>query len=432
MSDPRRMIQDMTTITSAAPQDVNAAFHAERLALIESLKQGQADAAERARKYNEGIQQRVKDGKLVSIGGDRYQVVDPGSWDNGEVWTMRKVSETAPALVLPEHGLAETADGGVALYTKRPAWHMLGNFHLEGLTDIQQVLKESGLDWDNEQRVMRYAFGGELKEVPGKFVNVRSDTGEPLGTVGRFYRPVQNRDAFEFLQALADKDDIIWETAGMTASGRVFVCMRLPDTLKIDANGVEFPIEPYVVAFNSHDGESPFKLVVTPWAPLCGNTERFALRDAVTSWSVRHTTNATKKMEQARKALGLSLEHYEEFAADEARLAENEMILEQFQELVTDLWAPRKEAEGKEESKRSQGMRERREGALEELWGKNSKRYGTTAFAAERAVTEYLDHVAPRKALGDKLAAARATAILEGSDDNIKAKAHQKLMLRVA
>jgi hypothetical protein len=74
-----------------------------------------------------------------------------------------------------------------------------------------------------------------------------------------------------------------------------------------------------------------------------------------------------------------------------------------------------------------------REGKLEELFAKESRQVGRTAYAAERAVTDYLDHVAPRRELnkGDGLAAARATAILEGSSDDVKTKAHQKLMLLV-
>jgi phage/plasmid-like protein (TIGR03299 family) len=428
MSDQTRKITIMTNLITT---DVNAAFHTERLALIDSLKKGQADSVARAEAYNARIEQRIKDGQLVSIGGDRYQVVDPSSWDNGEVWTMRKVSEQAPALILPEHGLAELEDGDVALYTKRPAWHNLGKFHLEGLTDISQVLKESGTDFDVIQMESQYLWGGKLQTVPGSFVNVRSDTGQALGVVGRVYTPVQNYEAFEFLQNLADKHDIIWESAGMTARGRVFVSMQLPDTLKLDINGVSYEIVPYVTAFNSHDGQSPFLVTVSPWAVLCGNTERFNIRDALSRWTVRHTTSATKKLEEARRTLGLSLKYYEALAEDETKLAENEMVLGEVQDLLADLWPAKELAEDETETVRSKNMREKRETALEELWGKNSKLYGSTAFAAERSVTEYLDHVAPRRAVGDKLAAARATAVLEGMDDDKKAKAHEKLMLRV-
>jgi len=426
MSDPRGTIPIMTTPLL----DRTEAFNAERAGLIQSLRDNQASAVERAVEYNKGIDAKIKDGRLVSLGNDRYQVVDPGSWDNGEVWTYRKVSTQAPALLLPEHGLAELEDGSVALYRKRPAWHNLGNFHLEGLTDIGQVLKESGLDFEVAQIPNRYTWKGIQHTVPGEFINVREDTGEPFKTVGNVYTPVQNRQAFEFLQALADKGDIEWETAGMTAKRRIFVTMRLPDTLVIDEGGLNDEIEPFVGAFNSHDGQTPFTVATTPWAPICGNTERFALRDAVSKWSIRHTESAAKKIEDARKTLGLSLKYYEQLGEEETQLARNAMTLDEVRELMADLW-PVKEQDPEKESVRSKNFRERRDGQLEELWGKNSARAGKTAYAAERVVTEYLDHVAPRRAVGDKLAAARATAILEGTDDGIKGRAHEKLMLRV-
>jgi phage/plasmid-like protein (TIGR03299 family) len=423
MSDPRRKMTIMTTATL----DRTDAFNAERLSAIQALRDGQADAVARAEAYNAKIDSDIKSGRLVSLGNDRYQVVDPGSWDNNEVWTYRKVSTEAPALLLPEHGLLEE-DGKVSLYRKRPAWHDLGQYWPEGLSDISQVLKESGLDYDIEQRPVRYTFKGKNLLVPNQYVNVRSDNGSPFSVVGRFYTPVQNRDAFEFLQNLADDGSVVFETAGETARKRIFVSMRLPETLRIDEGGLNDELFQYVAAFNSHDGQSPFQVVATPWAPLCGNTERFALRDAVTRWAVRHTTSATARFAEARKTLGLSLKYYEELAKEETQLARTEADMDEVRALLADLW-PAKEGE---ETKRSAGMRERREEAVEALWAKNSARAGKTAYAAERTFTEYLDSVAPRRAVGDKLAAARATAVLEGSDDDKKARVHEKLMLKVA
>jgi phage/plasmid-like protein (TIGR03299 family) len=416
----------MTIMTETAVLDRTDAFNAERLATIQALRDGQADAVERARAYNAKIDADIKSGRLVSLGGDRYRVVDPGSWDNNETWTYRKVSEEAPALLLPEHGLLEDENGRVSLYRKRPAWHDLGQYWPEGLSDISKVLKESGQDYDVEQRPARYTFKGKNLTVPGSFVNVRSDTGEPFSVVGRFYTPVQNRDAFEFLQNLAQDKSVVFETAGETARKRVFVSMRLPGTLVIDEGGLADELMQFVVAFNSHDGQSPFQVVTTPWAPLCGNTERFALRDAVTRWSVRHTASATARFEEARKTLGLSLKYYKKLAEEETALARTKATIDDFWAVTRAVWEAK---DPEKETARSRGMRERREEALEQLWAKNSKRAGETAYAAERAFTEYLDSVAPRRAVGDKLAAARATAVLEGTDDDKKAVAHSKLML---
>ncbi|MDQ0956118.1 hypothetical protein QFZ24_010127 [Streptomyces phaeochromogenes] len=67
--------------------------------------------------------------------------------------------------------------------------------------------------------------------------------------------------------------------------------------------------------------------------------------------------------------------------------------------------------------------------ALDDVFRTESERVGRTAYAAERAVTGYLDHVTPRRlpqSMTEEIA--RATAVLEGADDEIKNRAHRRLL----
>jgi phage/plasmid-like protein (TIGR03299 family) len=300
-----------------------------------------------------------------------------------------------------------------------------------GLSDVGAVLKAGGLDYRVCLVPGLYTWDGKIREAVDSFYTVRDDTGDKLGAVGRYYTVIQNRDGFGFLQELVDKHDVIWETAGATRDGaRVFISMRLPDTVTIDAGGINDKIVPFVVAVNPHDGNGKFRVVVTPWRPVCGNTERFALRDAVASWGVRHTVGATAKIEEARKTLGLSVRYFEHFAAEETRLAQTALELDAFDQLLADLW-PAKEGEG-EPSKRQATIDATRREALHTLFVAESEITGRTAYAAERAVTQYLDHVTRRNIGGRQVSmlAARATGIIEGDHDALKSKAHQKLMLR--
>lgn len=402
--------------------DVNTAFATERAALISSIQERNASMGERAEAYRKDTEARKADGRLVDIGGGRFRVNEPGSWDDNEVWFERTIPGMGQPLLLPQSGLAEL-DGEVKVYSSQPMWHGLGTVIPGGTSDISKVLELSGLDYDVEQRPVRYNFKGSLLAVPGKFVNVRSDTGDPFGVVGKIYTPVQNRDAFEFLQDLGDNGDVIWESAGQTARGRVFVSMKLPENLRIDAEGINDEIIPFVTAFNSHDGESPFQLVTTPWRTICGNTERFALRDAYTRWTVRHTTSATAKIAESRRTLGLSLRYYDQLVIEETQLAQTKATSDDVTALINDIWK-REEVE----TVRTRLTNDRRTEKIQSIFRGETALVGSTAYAAERSVTAYLDHVAPRKAVGDKLAAARATAVLEGSDDNLKARAHAKLL----
>jgi phage/plasmid-like protein (TIGR03299 family) len=400
----------MTNTLPAA--DRNAAFTAERRGQLQAASDRAAD-----------IQARIGDGRLVPIGNGRYQVNDPSSWDNGEVWTVQN------GQVLPQHGL-DTTTGQVALYTRVPAWHELGTVIPDGTSDIDQVLTLGGIDFEVARRPVLYQniLGGPTKVLADQFVTVRQDTEAGLGVVGARYEVFQNRDIFEFLQDLVANQEVVWESAGALRDGRrVFVCLRLPETVTIDAAGVNDQIVPYIAAINSHDGSSQAQVVATPWRIECGNTERFAVRDAYTRWGVRHTRNARDRIAEARRTLGLSVKYFQAFAAEQEALAQTEVTIAEFHQLLEQLWpAPEQDA-----PKRTKTHHTNRLATLTGLYASNSARLGRTAYAAERAITEYTDWKAPIRPTGSlrgRNLAARATAVMEGSNDDIKARAHRQLL----
>jgi phage/plasmid-like protein (TIGR03299 family) len=400
----------MTNTLPAA--DLNAAFAAERRGQLQAAADRRAD-----------IEARIADGRLVPLGNDRFRVNDPGSFDNGEVWTLTN------GQVLPQHGL-DTTTGQVALYTRVPAWHELGTVIPDGTSDIDQVLKLGGIDFEVTRRPVLYqnSLGGPTKVLADQFVTVRQDTEAGLGCVGARYEVFQNRDIFEFLQDLVASNEVIWESAGALREGRrVFVCLRLPETVTIDAAGINDQIVPYIAAINSHDGSSQAQVVATPWRIECGNTERFAVRDAYTRWGVRHTRNARDRVAEARRTLGLSVRYFQVFAAEEEALARTEVTITEFQQLVEQLWpAPAEDA-----PKRTKTHHSTRLDTLTGLYAANSQRLGQTAYAAERAVTEYADWRSPIRPTGSlrgRNLAARATAVMEGSNDDVKARAHRQLL----
>jgi phage/plasmid-like protein (TIGR03299 family) len=371
------------------------------------------------------FERRIADGKLVPIGGNQYRVNEPGNWDNGEVWTLQNGS------ILPQHGLDMTT-GQAALYSTVPAWHSLGNVVPGGTSDVDEVLKLGGIDFDVEKVPVFYRAKHDApdKILPERYVTVRSDNGEGLGVVGSRYHVLQNRQVFEFLQDLVHDYGVTWESAGALRDGRkVFVSMRLPETVSIDAEGVNDEIIPFIVAVNSHDGSSLAQVVVTPWRPVCGNTERFAVRDAVTRWGVRHTRNATDRISEARRTLGLSVKYFEHFKAEEESLARTDITLTEWDHVIADLW-PKPE----DDSRRAWTIHENRKSELSSLFRSNAARLGRTAYAAERAITEYADwktSVRPGAGLRGNNLAVRATAVMEGNNDDIKSTAHKRLLTMV-
>lgn len=364
--------------------DVNQKFHDQRAALVRS-----------------GRARRTSGGSYVATVG----------YDAGEV--------------IGRDGL-DTTRGTAALYTSTPAWHGLGTVIPGGISDVPTVLRTGQIDFEVEKRPAEFMYGGTRRIVPDQFVTVRSDSGDPLGIVGARYQPFQQRQVFGFLQDLADSHNVIWESAGATRGGRrVFVTMQIPDSIVIDRGGLDDEIKLFIVAVNSHDGGSQMEVLATPWRVVCSNTERFALRDAQYRWAIRHTAGALDRFEEARRTLGLTLRYAKAFEAEQNALVRTDMAIDDFHAVIADLWPMDDDAPA-----RTRTIARQRTERLDALLRTEIERVGRNAYAGERAITDYLDHIAPRrprKSMSEEVA--RATALIEDTDGERKSKAHQRLML---
>ncbi|MEU6379259.1 DUF932 domain-containing protein [Streptomyces sp. NPDC046909] len=391
--------------------DVNDAFTQEKTSQIEAVQ-------EEARAF----QGRIDRGEIAPIGDDRYRVLT--GWDEGETFTVRRNTEGRIWQILAQHGL-DTTTGGAALYTSTPAWHGLGAVIPGGITEIDEVLKLARIDWEVSKRPVLYEWDDGLRAAADHYVTVRRDSGDALGAVGGRYEVFQNRRVFEFLQELVHRHDAVWESADALRGGRkVFVTMRIPQPIVIDRGGLDDEITLYLAAINSHDGTSQAESIVTPWRIACGNTERFATRDAVHRWGIRHTKGGLSNLEEARRTLGLTLAYAKSFEAEENELVRAELLLDDFHALVDSLWPVDEDANG-----RARTFAQNRHDELDGMFREQFRNLGRTAYAAERTITDFLDHrarVVPRS-LSEDLA--RAQRSLEGTNDDLKSKAHRQLLL---
>ncbi|WP_416968225.1 DUF932 domain-containing protein [Streptomyces sp. 4F14] len=392
--------------------DVNTAFAQEKAGQIE-------DARAQARAF----QDRIDRGEIEHLGADRYRVRT--GLDAGEVFTVRRGVRGEVEESLARHGL-DTTTGTAALYTTIPAWHGLGAVIPGGITDVDEVLKLARIDWEVVKRPALFEWDDGIHAATGRYVTVRSDTSRALGTVGDRYEVFQNAHIFRFLQDLVEEHDAVWESAGALRGGRkVFVTMRMPHSIVIDRGGLDDEIVLYLAAINSHDGTSAAESVVTPWRIACGNTERFASRDAVHRWGIRHTKSGLTTLDEARRTLGLTLAYANAFEAEENHLVRTDLLIDEFHDLIDSLWTVDEDAtDAAKTSARA------RHDHLDGMFRDRARRLGRTAYAAERTVTDYLDHdlrVVSRD-LGDELA--RAQRALEGGADDLKSQAHRQLLLR--
>ncbi len=368
-------------------------------------------------------------------------------WDAGETISFN----TATLNVVAQHGLDVTENGGVALYLNGdngPAWHGLGNVIPGGLSSADAVLKAAGLDWDvvkvpslHRKPIFNAETGiweptGEIIEDETGTQNkiVRVDNGVALGQVGNQYTPLQNREAYDMLDELIGLGMVCESAGSMNDGRRVFVTAEIPTPVVVDPNGIADPTRQFLAILNSHDGKTPLVAIVTPWRILCGNTHRFAVRDAVYKWKIRHTKNAKNKIEEARRALGLTLDYYAEFAAEETELVHADGYThDELDALISEIWEVKPGKNG-EIAKRTETIATNRREQIHQLFEMEANRVGRNAFAAENAITGYVDHFAelrPRGDLRGNRLAALGQAIMAETFDEPKQKAHEKLLLKV-
>lgn len=325
--------------------------------------------------------------------------------------------------------IQQLSDGSYAFASARvPAWHKKGTI-TDGAMTASEALQLTGLDGTvsvSEQPVSTTVNGQQLT-IDNKFITYRDHAKHgltALGVVGNRYTPIQDSDAFEFLNYLADESGAVFETAGALGHGeRVFMSMKFPESMKL-ANGQDL-VDNYIVAVNSHDGTTSFNVVVTPVRVVCQNTVRLALRKATNKVSLRHTANATQKVQQARDTLGIVFKYQEEFQREVDRLLAVDMSEQDFSKFVETL-VPLPSS--KDASQREIATVERKRGEITQLWNAPTQaNVAGTGWAAYNAVVEWSDWVKRIRGEGDK-DALRAERLILGIGEEIKDRAHELLL----
>ncbi|MBF7092574.1 DUF945 domain-containing protein [Flavobacterium sp. ALJ2] len=200
---------------------------------------------------------------------------------------------------------------------KEKAWHGLGQI-VEQYPTSEEAIKFAGLDYEVAKTPL-YTKGTGVTEttngieigsselhVPNYFANIRTDNNSVLGVVGKDYHIVQNREAFNFFDAIVGGGDgILYETAGALGNGeRIFITAKLPDYIRV-GNGDDVT-EKYIFLTTSHDGSGSITAAFTPIRIVCQNTLNASLRSMTNVVRIKHTSGAKQRVENAHKIMGLA------------------------------------------------------------------------------------------------------------------------------
>jgi phage/plasmid-like protein (TIGR03299 family) len=267
-------------------------------------------------------------------------------------------------------------------YGERP-WHGLG-IAVDHVLTASEAIEAAGLDWLVEKREIFFRtqndFGEPTYEQAKGFATVRTDLNIPLGVVSDKYQPIQNHEAFNFIDTLIASKEAKFHTAGALFNGeKVWMLAKLPGNIAVKGDDV---VDKYLVLMNAHNGKSAMRVFFTPIRVVCMNTLRQAISSAETTVNIQHTGNVAHKVMEAQRILGIANDYFEQIAGVFRVFAGREITDEEFRTYMDNI-VP-------ELSSRSRNIRQKIESFYHD--GAGSDLAGHTLWGAYNAVSEWTDH----------------------------------------
>jgi phage/plasmid-like protein (TIGR03299 family) len=313
-------------------------------------------------------------------------------------------------------------------------WHGEGKA-LEKAATADEMYEASGLDWEVvKSPLLTYGTGSSssaLLAVNDRVAMLRTSDNRVLGTVGATYTPIQNREMFDFAEALMKTGEtVLFETAGSLNNGRVVFAEAIVPERGITIDGdPQGKIMPYLVLNTGHDGLRAFQATFTPVRVVCSNTLAMALSGARNLYVIRHTVNSGDRIADARATLRLNVEYMEQIKTVSEALIKRSMSIKDIL-AATETLIP---SMGETPEKSVKAGRQRDE--IVALYRNSANLDGVpeSAYRFVQAVAEYSDHVRTYRGTKKGNAAdARTLAILDGTAAKLKTRALAIVMPQAA
>lgn len=291
-------------------------------------------------------------------------------------------------------------------------WHRLGTV-VAGAPTSADAIRLAGLDWRVKLHDLRAVTTREeitadgvdvvesLQDVDSHKAVIREDRGTVLGVVGKDWTPLQNADAFTFLDSVAADDSIRYETAGALKGGRlVWLLARLDAAAAEPQPGDK--VLPYLLLSMAHDGTRAVRCLLTTIRVVCWNTLSVALRAAERAdkgtaecgWTWRHTSNLESRMRQARNAIAQACESFGAWSHLARQLQQTEPTPSDARAIMLAAFPELADLDSNDATTR---QKKAREGLIESImvnWRSDKRQAGAsrTAWGLVNAITQHVDH----------------------------------------
>lgn len=311
---------------------------------------------------------------------------------------------------------------GSAMFAYQPAWHGFGTVVSEAQTSAD-ALRIAGLDWTVALTDLAAIMpDGSHQPIDTHRATMRTDTGKALGAVGLRYQPLQNRDAFAWMDEVVGEQLAIWHTCGSLRGGKdVWMLAKLPGNLEVCDRDV---LDKYVLITNNHAGTGAVRLFPTSVRVVCANTLRLAISEVDSNKSdaglplglkLFHTAGSLgKRVQKARELLGVIGKSHDEFAQAARSMLAKSLNTQQVSDYFGGLVENRSDRN--------------REKVLGQLWDRfalptNEGGYKSNVWTAYNAASEWADHELRVTGKGEKRMERKFRSCLFGSAHSFKERA---------
>jgi phage/plasmid-like protein (TIGR03299 family) len=311
---------------------------------------------------------------------------------------------------------------GSAMFAYQPAWHGFGTVVSEAQTSAD-ALRIAGLDWTVALTDLAAIMpDGSHQPIDTHRATMRTDTSRALGAVGMRYQPLQNREAFAWMDEVVGEQLAIWHTCGSLRGGKdVWMLAKLPGNLEVCDRDV---LDKYVLITNNHAGTGAVRLFPTSVRVVCANTLRLAISEVDRNKSdaglplglkLFHTAGSLgKRVQKAKELLGVIGKSHDEFAQAARSMLSHELNTQQISDYFGGLVENRSDRN--------------REKVLGQLWDRfalptNEGGYKANVWTAYNAASEWADHELRVTGRGDVRAERKFRSVLFGSAHSFKERA---------
>lgn len=210
----------------------------------------------------------------------------------------------------------EIAPSGEArmFYAGETPWHGLGK-GVEKAQTSAQAIRLAGLGkWEvgleqfaTATSIAKFGLSGNVDDLVFaeelRAITRQGTDGKVLGVATPAYQPIQNEQAFEFLDSLVADKVMHYESAGSLLGGRkIWILCKLETDVHIGTD----EYREYLLLVMGHDSYTSLRIYHTKVRVICSNTLIQATRRTPEAVRIVHSGNLERKFEAAKEVLNVT------------------------------------------------------------------------------------------------------------------------------